>query len=48
VSVSARYGKWDKASLQLNRAAAIPAFVKLQPTPGVSSSAANPPTGGGS
>ena len=48
VSVSPRYGKWDKASLQLNRAAAIPAFVKLQPTPGVSSSAANTSTGGGS
>jgi hypothetical protein len=48
VSVSPRYGKWDTANLQLNRTNAVPAFLKLQPTPGATSSAASPVTGGGS
>jgi hypothetical protein len=48
VSVSSRYGKWDRASLQLDRAKAVPSFLKLQPTPGASSSASTAPTGGGS
>ncbi|WP_375492355.1 hypothetical protein [uncultured Jatrophihabitans sp.] len=47
VSISGRYGKWDAATLQVNRAAAVPSYLKLQPTPGASASS-QPSTGGGS
>ena len=47
VSVSGRYGKWDKASLQLNRTASVPSFLKLQPTPGASASSSPAPAAGG-
>lgn len=48
VSVSGRYGKWSSTKLQLDRGAAVPTYLDLQPTPGAKSSSQPALTGGGS